>query len=209
MFSGGVIGPVTTIMSSRRATPTRVFLVLLLLSLTAALAASGFLPGPSSPRSASPSAPPTANVPARPMARPLLSPPMRASDSRVGGPTVPGYVFPSPGPSPIYGMSVNPVVTGQLPFPSVYDASDGEVYVVNTASQDVSVLWNDRVVASVNIGGNASFPAYDPRNGYVYVPDRVAGNVSILDGTQVVVARSTSAWPPGSPPTTARTGTST
>jgi YVTN family beta-propeller protein len=85
-------------------------------------------------------------------------------------------------------MAVDPIATGTLPFPSVYDASDGELYVVNTGSADVSVLRDERVVASVNVGGNASFPAYDPKNGYVYVPDRVASNVSVLDGTQVVAS---------------------
>jgi YVTN family beta-propeller protein len=84
--------------------------------------------------------------------------------------------------------SPNSVNVGSGPVSATYDDSNGYVYVVNSWSNNVSVIDSTAVIASVNVGGNPTSVAFDGSNGYVYVTNGLTANVSVLNGTKVVTA---------------------
>jgi YVTN family beta-propeller protein len=69
---------------------------------------------------------------------------------------------------------------------SAYDGLDGDLYVPNFGSDNVSVIHDTTVVASVNVGDEPYNATYDSRNGYVYITNSASNTVSIINGTTVV-----------------------
>jgi YVTN family beta-propeller protein len=74
---------------------------------------------------------------------------------------------------------------GSNPYWMVYDAANGNIYVSNYASNNISVIngATNTVVANIPLSTSAAplRPALDPRNGLLYVPESGAGNVGIVN----------------------------
>jgi DNA-binding beta-propeller fold protein YncE len=88
---------------------------------------------------------------------------------------------------------VTSVPVGNSPEGAVFDPANGEVYVTNLNSANVSLIRGSAVVGSIPLAPD-SYPtgaAFDPDNGYVYVVDDCAGGpgcVSVLNGTRIVAS---------------------
>jgi YVTN family beta-propeller protein len=83
------------------------------------------------------------------------------------------------------------VTVGNSPNPGAYDAGNGDIYVPNGGSNDVSVLSgvNNSLIATVPVGNLPWTPTYDSLNGKIYVPNIESNNVSVISGlTNKVVA---------------------
>ncbi len=82
---------------------------------------------------------------------------------------------------------------GTYPSEVAYDARNGNLYVTNSGSSNVTVLngTTDRVlVAGIPVGLGPFGIAFDPRNGYLYVANEPDGNVTVINGTtNTVVVR--------------------
>jgi YVTN family beta-propeller protein len=97
-------------------------------------------------------------------------------------------------PSPLLPTVIASVPVGTDPSGAAVDLANGWVYVANEGSDNVSVLNDTSVVASVPLSGLVGGPdyvTYDPLNGLVYVVDQSnfevgGGAVSVLNGTTVV-----------------------
>ena len=85
-----------------------------------------------------------------------------------------------------YCSQVMNLNVGALPFSAAYDSANGYVYVVNEASNSVSVVSGTSVVSTTNVGNEPYHAAYDSANGYVYVTNFGGDTVSVLSGTSVV-----------------------
>lgn len=85
-----------------------------------------------------------------------------------------------------FAQSSNLIATinvGSYPSALAYDSSNGNVYVVNTASNDVSVInaTTNTVLTNISVGYHPSAVAFDSLNGNIYVTN--FGNVSVINGT--------------------------
>jgi len=78
------------------------------------------------------------------------------------------------------------VPVGDGPGCAAYDSRDGEVYVVNTWSANVSVINGTSVVASIPVGELPMCPTYDNGDGYVYVTHGNSSNVSVIDRNSAI-----------------------
>lgn len=89
-----------------------------------------------------------------------------------------------PAPHDVGGTVVDSVPTGTSPWGVAVDPLNGNVYVANDNSQNVSVINSTReeVIASIPVGANPCGVAVDPENGDVYVANGGSGNVSVIDG---------------------------
>ncbi len=80
------------------------------------------------------------------------------------------------------------VAVGSHPGGLAYDASNGYIYVANSASANVSVLSpTDHVVNTVSFGDSPSNIAYDSYNTNIYVTDSAANKVYVLNSTNQVL----------------------
>ncbi|HEV2316596.1 MAG TPA: YncE family protein [Thermoplasmata archaeon] len=81
-----------------------------------------------------------------------------------------------------YGNVVTGVDVGQSPFGVAADNATNEVFVTNTASDNVTVISgaNDTVVGWIGVGGQPTGVAVDPRAGRVYVANSASDNVSVI-----------------------------
>jgi DNA-binding beta-propeller fold protein YncE len=89
------------------------------------------------------------------------------------------------------GAAARPVsscAVGSAPDMSAFDPVNGEVYVPNRFSQNLSVLRGCSVTATVSFpaGSNPVQAAFDPENGWVYVSDQSLDQVYVLNGTIVI-----------------------
>jgi YVTN family beta-propeller protein len=89
------------------------------------------------------------------------------------------------------------VPVGLFPDGAIYDSEDGYVYVINSGSNNVSVMNGTTVVGTVETGGTPWWiPAYDNGNGYVYVTNADGpDNVTVISGTTVVASVAVGAFP--------------
>jgi len=82
------------------------------------------------------------------------------------------------------------VPVGDTPTGLAFDSANGDIYVANEFSWNVSVIHGTSVVASIPISTNVetlpSAVAFDPINGYVYVTNVATNNVSVINGTSVI-----------------------
>jgi len=82
-------------------------------------------------------------------------------------------------------------VTGNAPCALAYDSGKGEVFVANSASDDVSVISDstDTVATTVAVGSYTDGIAYDQATGEILVADMSTDQVTVLnDTTDSVVA---------------------
>ena len=66
-----------------------------------------------------------------------------------------------------------------------YDSGNGEVYVADSGSNNVSVISGTTVVATVGVQGEPTAGAYDSGNGDVYVGN-YENSVSVISGTNLL-----------------------
>jgi YVTN family beta-propeller protein len=117
-----------------------------------------------------------------------------------GGPPHPLAAAVSPAViSPQTTSPVTSVTVGSHPGGLAYDSGNGDVYVVDTGSQQVSVINGTSVVATIGIGMSAgccgSNIAYDATNGYVYVANQGSSNVSVINGTSLLTTVAVGDYP--------------
>jgi YVTN family beta-propeller protein len=109
---------------------------------------------------------------------------------RSGSPALSGANGPSPPANSVNGV-VATVPVGSQPFDIAYDTANGDSYVLNAASDNVSVISGSTnvVVASIPVGASPIGISYDPANGNLYVADWFSNNVSVISGaTNAVIA---------------------
>lgn len=91
--------------------------------------------------------------------------------------------------------------TAPAPKP-LYDPANGEVYVVNTGSGNVSVISGARhaIVSTIAVGADPTTPVYDPADGNIYIANTGSENISVVSGTENTVVDSIAAGTDPSPP---------
>jgi YVTN family beta-propeller protein len=74
---------------------------------------------------------------------------------------------------------------GVDPFGVAVDTENGEIFVTNSGSNDVTVIssQNNTSITSIPVGSTPTGIAYDSSNGEVYVADSGSNSLSILSGT--------------------------
>ncbi len=130
-------------------------------------------------------------------------------DRDTGAPTAAPAVVPLAA-DPVLPQVVATVNVGSGPITSVYDSVNGLVYVVNSVSNNVSVLNGTTVVGTVDVAaapnstavvaGEPDAAVVDPENGHVYVVDRVSfeapgGAVAVIQGTTEIALKSVGRLP--------------
>ena len=79
------------------------------------------------------------------------------------------------------------VTVGQIPRYVAADPVRGYVYVVNSASNDVSVLQGTRLLRrSIPVGTYPQYAVVNSKSGYAYVSNLLDGTVSVLKGPEYV-----------------------
>jgi YVTN family beta-propeller protein len=86
------------------------------------------------------------------------------------------------------GINVT-VPVGADPFGVAYDSATGDVFVTNSGSNDVSVLFGNlsTPIDTIGVGTSPTGVAFDPVNGNVYVANNGSNNVSVINGTTLSV----------------------
>ncbi len=72
--------------------------------------------------------------------------------------------------------------SGCAPSVRTYDQANGDIYITDIATDNVSVVHNGTVVASIPVGAFPNGAVYDPANGYVYVVNEGSANLTVIDG---------------------------
>jgi len=82
------------------------------------------------------------------------------------------------------------ILVGDTPGAMASDSANGDVYVVNVGSTNVSVIHGTSLVGTVSFGYvwsmRLSSIAFDSANGYVYVASSGTNNVSVINGTSAI-----------------------
>ena len=89
-------------------------------------------------------------------------------------------------------LAVNYTIpVGSQPFGVAVDSANGNVFVSNTGSGNVSVLHGDSAapIASVSAGIDPMGIAYDPTNGLVYVANEGSGTVTVFNGSTLAFVK--------------------
>ncbi len=93
------------------------------------------------------------------------------------------------------------VPVGGNPGAATYDPANGDVYVGNYWTANVTVIdgATHHVVQSIPTGGQPSQIAYDPSNGYLYVSNFASNDVTVINGAtnHVVTSISVGSGPDG------------
>ncbi len=81
------------------------------------------------------------------------------------------------------------VPVGPDPFGVAYDPATGDVFVTNSGTNNVSVLYGNlsAPIAEIFTDIAPMGVAYDPANGFVYVANSGSDNVSVINGTTLSV----------------------
>ncbi len=186
-------------METRRDRPDRsgvvVGLVLLLLVSSAAVAVAGS-GGPTLAASAasSTSSPlPTRTAEAAPALGELAAP--WAAIPRAPAPSSGARAVPA-GVAPQGGSFLPPVsvAVGATPWLTLYDPADGDDYVLNSGSANVTILNNTSYVATVDLGYAPESAVFDDSNRCVYVAGLDSWNVSVICGTSIFTTIDVGGW---------------
>jgi YVTN family beta-propeller protein len=97
----------------------------------------------------------------------------------------------APQTSPPLPLDPVAIPVGDGPYAIAVDAQNGEIYVANYYSDNVSVISGatDRIVGVVDVGSAPISLTLDPLNGDIYVANSGSANVSVVSGsTNLVVA---------------------
>lgn len=80
------------------------------------------------------------------------------------------------------------IAVGTSPMGMALDSANGYIYVANYGSNDVSVIQQNSVVATVNVGTEPIGVTFDSSNSEVYVTNFGSNTVSVIQGTSVVTS---------------------
>ena len=86
--------------------------------------------------------------------------------------------------------SIGSIPVGSLPWGVAYDSGNGEVFVTDSNTGNVSVISDatNKVVATIPVGSNPVGVAYDSGKGEVFVTNEYSNSVSVIsDGNNTVV----------------------
>jgi YVTN family beta-propeller protein len=113
--------------------------------------------------------------------------------------TVTGVVYTGDAVSTVYGInsSTNRVEwriplagagcpSGCAPDAQTYDAANGDIYVTDIVTNNVSVIHGTTAVAAIPVGNSPNGAAYDSANGEVFVSNEgatIPANLTVIDGT--------------------------
>lgn len=72
---------------------------------------------------------------------------------------------------------------GNNPNNAAYDPADGNVFVTNTQTGEISVInsTNNQITNVIRVGNWPRYFAYDPANKYMYVSNNYSDNISIIN----------------------------
>lgn len=76
--------------------------------------------------------------------------------------------------------------TGCAPHVQVFDPANGDIYVTDLTSDNVTVIHGNAVVAVVPVGAGPNGAAYDPANGKVFVSNEgnaIPSNMTVINTT--------------------------
>jgi YVTN family beta-propeller protein len=76
--------------------------------------------------------------------------------------------------------------TGCAPDPQVFDPANGDIYVTDLTSDNVTVIHGNTVVAVIPVGASPNGAAYDPANGKVFVSNEgnaIPSNMTVINAT--------------------------
>lgn len=80
------------------------------------------------------------------------------------------------------------ILTGSTPVAIAYDSMNGNLYVVNRGSNDITVINNtNKIIGSIEVGYSPNDIAFDPLNGCLYVTNTGSNNVTVINDTNKVV----------------------
>ena len=84
---------------------------------------------------------------------------------------------------------VTNITVGGLPQTPLYVSGNGDWYVSNANSNNVSVISEKtlKVIATVNVGTHPGTPTLDPANGDIYVPNQYGGTLSVISSSNNTV----------------------
>ena len=94
----------------------------------------------------------------------------------------------------IYGPNntvIKNITVGSGPSGAVFDASNGNIYVMNDGSKNVSVIdgATNTVIKNITVGSDPCRGTFDSSNGYIYVTHDGSKNVSVIDGATNTVIK--------------------
>ena len=108
---------------------------------------------------------------------PIAGPDRSSSEPAAEGPATPGA------PTSSYVTSLH---VGTNPGWATYDTGNGYLYVLNSGSENVTVVDGTKVIRSIVVGTNPVSSVYDRADGDVYVVNYGSDNVTVINGTNVV-----------------------
>jgi DNA-binding beta-propeller fold protein YncE len=117
----------------------------------------------------------------------LLESPLNGAARSIGPPTLPPR-----NPTPLRSIrpltAPNPpsIDVGIDPLYSIYDGQNGDVYISNDGSRNVSVIDGTQTIGSIYLGTNPTYGSYDPENGWLYYPNASSGLITIINGTTII-----------------------
>ena len=107
----------------------------------------------------------------------------------------------SPGALLIYNASPSQprqsITVGSLPDAATIDTENGEIYVANWGSDNVTIiqLTTGRVLGSIPVGSEPDGILFDSATGFLYVANNASDNVTVINGASNTVADSVATGP--------------
>ena len=89
------------------------------------------------------------------------------------------------------------IAVGSLPDAATIDTENGEIYVANWGSDNVTViqLTTGRVLGSIPVGSEPDGILFDSVTGFLYVANNASDNVTVINGASNTVAGSVATGP--------------
>ncbi|MCL4480834.1 MAG: PEGA domain-containing protein [Candidatus Thermoplasmatota archaeon] len=72
------------------------------------------------------------------------------------------------------------ITVGWYPFDTITNTNNGDIYVSNFLSNNISIISNRTVIGSINGVHSPTFLAFDPVNAYLYVTSFYSRNLTII-----------------------------
>jgi YVTN family beta-propeller protein len=86
-------------------------------------------------------------------------------------------------PPPPSTLTTKNISVGKSPQGVVTDLANGQVFVANSASNNVTVIKDTSVYKTIKVGKDPTDPIYDPKNTLVYVLNSANDSVSVINGS--------------------------
>jgi YVTN family beta-propeller protein len=86
-------------------------------------------------------------------------------------------------PPPPATLITKNISVGKSPQGVVTDLANGQVFVANSASNNVTVIKDASVYKTIKVGKDPTDPIYDPKNTLIYVLNSANDSVSVINGS--------------------------